>query len=835
VRKVLLLIALVCGFASVSRAQLPLPTSPSGVVQAPIDSNGWKNFQVTLSQNVTAFQFTGVPTPAQAQVSVIFTQNATGGFTVAYASYTSNGTTINISNGCTPTATANATTVCQFVFNAATSTWIGISGSSSAQNALGFPGPNPQMAAYTFYVNSGTVYARNNQTGAIDYSGADARLVVQNAITNVPCSTYFFKVGAYPISTVTLESSATLIKLSGSLYYGIAIPANAGSANQYCQFRFIGESAPYTDGFASQTSGVMFQATAAARTAAGAGNMIAYFWARPDTTNNVGNDVFVENIGFIGVDNQRGSECAFCFYEAGTVSYINVAALMAPGWGNPTAPTISAPVAGANGLIAFTTTKSSHNNWQVFDKTWAEGAYIGYDVESEHSTVFSASALLCNTAAEMGRITQGSVPTQILHPGSWNKFTDQENINGITLGPNMAAGGEFNIFSYDVEQLTTTAFARVNNLTETNVGYTSGLITYRVVNAGVGATNNPSLWSAGGTGFKMMQGNSPNTLWSAPAFDNFAGGNASTLNPGWVSCQVSACGFPANVLTVSSATATPTAGSASDVASQFAGQVFNNDQFSQAKVTAINAADAVGVFVRTPAGFTLRTGYKYAASTSGGLIPNRAIYKIVNNVATLLVQTAAASGVAVNDVMKLEAIGTTLNAYYCPAGVCPGTPDLTTTDSAITSGYPGITVASNVTGRTSLGNWVGGSLPTKNGTDSIYANAEFAPTYNTLTNCASSASPAVCGSAAGGSVVIPTGTTSSTLQVNSTAVTANSQILFYPDDSLGTRLGVTCNSTLATLAGGSFISARVSGTSFTITFNGSILTNGVCGSFLIFN
>lgn len=108
-------------------------------------------------------------------------------------------------------------------------------------------------------------------------------------------------------------------------------------------------------------------------------------------------------------------------------------------------------------------------------------------------------------------------------------------------------------------------------------------------------------------------------------------------------------------------------------------------------------------------------------------------------------------------------------------------------------------------------------------------------TLNTTTNCASAASPAVCGSAASGSVQIPTGTTSETLQVNTSAVTANSVIMFYPDDSLGTKLGVTCNSTLATLVGGSFISARAAGASFTITFNGTILTNGVCGNYTVVN
>lgn len=111
----------------------------------------------------------------------------------------------------------------------------------------------------------------------------------------------------------------------------------------------------------------------------------------------------------------------------------------------------------------------------------------------------------------------------------------------------------------------------------------------------------------------------------------------------------------------------------------------------------------------------------------------------------------------------------------------------------------------------------------------------YALNYGTATNCASAASPAVCGSSSAGSVLIPTGTTSSTLVVNTTDVTANSQIFFYVDDTLGTRLSTTCNSTLATLVGGSFISARSAGVSFTITFNGTIAGNGVCGSYFIVN
>lgn len=105
-------------------------------------------------------------------------------------------------------------------------------------------------------------------------------------------------------------------------------------------------------------------------------------------------------------------------------------------------------------------------------------------------------------------------------------------------------------------------------------------------------------------------------------------------------------------------------------------------------------------------------------------------------------------------------------------------------------------------------------------------------TYSTATNCASSASPAVCGSAAAGSIAVVAGT-NPTLVVNTTAVTANSQIIVTEDQSLGTRLGVTCNTTLPT--GAANISARTSGTSFTVNVVGVFTANPVCLSYLVMN
>ena len=101
--------------------------------------------------------------------------------------------------------------------------------------------------------------------------------------------------------------------------------------------------------------------------------------------------------------------------------------------------------------------------------------------------------------------------------------------------------------------------------------------------------------------------------------------------------------------------------------------------------------------------------------------------------------------------------------------------------------------------------------------------------FGSETNCSSSAGPAVCASAAAGSVVIPAAGTDVT--VNTTAVTANSQIFAIFDQSLGTKLGVTCNSTTAN----PHIGARVAGTSFTIHADVSPVTNPACFSYFVIN
>lgn len=107
--------------------------------------------------------------------------------------------------------------------------------------------------------------------------------------------------------------------------------------------------------------------------------------------------------------------------------------------------------------------------------------------------------------------------------------------------------------------------------------------------------------------------------------------------------------------------------------------------------------------------------------------------------------------------------------------------------------------------------------------------AAKAGTYQTAANCSSSAGPAVCAAAAAGSVAVAAA--ASTVVVNSTAVTANSQIFVVYDSSLGTKLGVTCNTTIPALYG---VTARTAATSFTLTATAPV-TNPACFSYFIIN
>ena len=657
----------------------------------------------------------------------------------------------------------------------------------------------------------------------IDFSGTDTAPVLNSAIAAraTSCGKFYFKDAHYPFSSVTQESTGGY----SNWFYEIAFPPNAGSSSQYCQWIFEGEQASYAAGTATQASGVIFQSTAAARTAAGAGHELVTFWARPDVTNNVGNDIFFKDIAVQAPDNQRGNECAFCLYEAGTVNYKNVMADIATAWGNPVSPAISPAVEGANRMIAFQTTKSSHKNWQSFEDTWAVGWGLCYDVESEHSTVLAATAALCNDAGVVGRVgTSGGAGfpanAPLIHPGIWHKFTDQENINGVTFGPAMGNGSYIEMRSYDMEILNSGAFARVHNLTETNAGYTSGQVTYSVTLAGVGAGNiSPaSLFNAGGgVNFSLFQGDAPINIPNPTTFDSFTHPNGP-CSPVWITIS-GTC-----IISSINATGSP---AGSSVYAIHQGQSFGKSQFSRVTLNGVNANGHAGPIVL---GNSAGTFYRYECGTAA--VRPRAIQYYLNNVfqSTLVANSSGCN--ANGDVLELDSVAIPGSSNVELIGYYNDFLDFIVVDGNIGSGSPGFnTNAITGTNAPGLTNWSGGSLPTKTGvsTDSIYSKGIIAPVYLTLGGpCAqNTVSPAACGSASNGAVVIPTTTTS--YVVNTLAVTPNSTVILTPRTYGGNLPGSpTC---VAPAAGYIGASAAGAGSGFTITLPST--TGTVCMQFEI--
>lgn len=110
----------------------------------------------------------------------------------------------------------------------------------------------------------------------------------------------------------------------------------------------------------------------------------------------------------------------------------------------------------------------------------------------------------------------------------------------------------------------------------------------------------------------------------------------------------------------------------------------------------------------------------------------------------------------------------------------------------------------------------------------FYGNVTAA-TEATEGQCFSSSAPAMCGGFIDGFVTIAAG--ASSVVVNTTAVTGNSEISLTFDMTQGTNLGVTCNTTPQQ----PYISARTAGTSFTIAVPSNFATNPGCIGFHIKN
>ena len=374
-------------------------------------------------------------------------------------------------------------------------------------------------AHYVLYEADGTIYAQNGSTGAIDYSGTDACLVVNQALRNAQssCGLILFKNGIYNCKSLIKETAPGYTNVN----YAFSIPPDTGAPGQQCEWHIEGESMTNGNGWENagsvQTNGVILKVTEDAINSVDPGELIAGFWQRPNTHGMQGNQDFFKDLTMRFPSNQRGNEIGFYPLVASTVDYENVLADFDIPYCS-----LKLPVAGTIGSIGITSTQSEQGNFQGFRNTAAVGWDTCYSLMSEHIEGGTLTAANCRYAGKVGDALNGN-KMLVLHPGRIDRFVDQETVNGLVFGSLMVQGSMFNIDNYDMETTTSSTysspptmcpnlhtFARSSNLSEMNPGFTAGVINYTHVQAWVGIVADPTgaLFTSGGDHFLVRQSTS---------------------------------------------------------------------------------------------------------------------------------------------------------------------------------------------------------------------------------------------------------------------------------------------------------------------------------------
>ena len=700
----------------------------------------------------------------------------------------------------------------------------------------------PNLAPIIFTSTGGTVYARNNSTGAIDSSGTDLRVVWDAVVALTPNGgRFYFKNGIYPCNSLDLESTGGF-----SNYYCIGIPGGIGSG-QYAEWFLEGESnSPQIDEFGTgvQTaSGVIFHLTPTAVSSVAAHSKIMIIWARPDTVLGVGAFIGEKNFDLRVPTNQRGCETASSLINGLAVDYDNVSADTDVAEASLVFPVEDGSCASwgatdSGGLVGLTTTGSVKES-QWMKRVSTIGYDVGLDVESEHTILEHAYGVRGNHGIDYG--VHGGT---ITHTSVWLSAGCGEVARCLTLGANLALGSALTVWSFDMEDACNSggacagaSYLPVYHAIETNVGNTNGIISFSSAFQGNQYLQDlPNLWDGGGgSNFLQIQATSAHNIQRTVASDTFARPNTTpttgALGPGWQTVD------PTHVysigLEIHSNTVTPPLTSNFDGTSVYGGQTVGNDQIAAVVIGAVDATGYVGPTVRQST--SAQTSYEYLCVH--GTTTQITKY-VAGSGATLINKTETC---AATDSMEIHVFGASpayLQTYH------NGKLDLVWSDSSspIASGGVGIDIYSPTTlGGDSASYWTGGTLPTINGINAESTFSAFFPTYNTNSNCAAvgtAASPSVasCGSAAAGQFSCATNATGATCTVNTTVVTANSEIFVLDSDTTvtGTRLGVTCNTSTAIDPTSRLLASSVAGTSFTINL-GTVTTNPACFSYYIIN
>ncbi len=578
--------------------------------------------------------------------------------------------------------------------------------------------PTTSGTSFSSYSPTGTTYvAVNNLTGAADFSGTDAGIVIRAAINAkvATCGEVDFKSGIYNINSLVQATTGGFIQ-----YNGIVIPPIV-TTNQYCQWKLHGEvNTPAIDQFTTPagTTGVIFNVTATAISSIGAGLEIFGLWAAPDIANGVGASVWADNFDVRFPTNQRGSETAINMTQALNVHFVNVTADTAVAQIN-----LMLPVAGTSGSYGITTTASAKEE-NLFEHVFAIGYDNCFDMQGEHIEVHNSFAIQCNHGWNIGvrGIAQGIVAPQV-----YVQAGCAETIRCLTLGANLQTGTLITMDSWTFEdQALGNTFSAVYHALETNTGGSYGLMSYDNSLEGGSTANGyftilPNPWDGGGgTNFTSISRGSARLL-SLPGSDTFTRLNYSNLGGPWIAGSLGG-----GHLSIISNAAAFTAAGAQQTVELYAGQNFNNDQFAQMTISTLDASASTNGEILINGLTTATTFYSYycsnAAATGSGIV------KVIAGVQTTLSSQTSQSGCAAGNTIAIRRLtlpngNVLLYAYkngILDTSFAPN--PVTESVSKLTGGFPGIQLTQDATSGIAVTNFVGGNQPTLNGTDTIYSN-----------------------------------------------------------------------------------------------------------------
>jgi hypothetical protein len=592
-----------------------------------------------------------------------------------------------------------------------------VSGAGSPTSAYTFFPSSSSTCALSNYSPSGTTYcALNNVTGAFDYSGTDAGIVINSAVAakGTVGGRFFFKNGVYNVNSLVTETVSTcgsnFLGLGIGASYAIGIPAASGFTTS-TEFIFEGEAKQVWQGEAGSasvnTQGVVINITATGVSSVTAGNLLNGFWSRPLATcvlqaSNSTNDVKYHNLVVRFPVNTRGNEIQFNAWFADAVEYINDIADFATAY--TTIASGSAPTVGTYNSIGMTTTVSSAGNYNHFQNTYVVGTNIAYDFQSEHITGITVTSIYNNIACEFGRSG-----TQVFHPSKIIHFVDQETGAGCIWGAQMQQGSITDV-DFDFEfgndaNWYSSARAKTAKLSEVNTGYGTGILRYQAVLANSGVLAEipaASLFTSGGQNFQSLEGTTSPNLAIIPAQDTFTHPNLGNVGAAWINTLIpNVCGFGIT----SNAATTGSAG-----ACLFAPQAASADSDVKATFPTI---DANGVAVILRGSTSVANQYNdFVCTTTTGMNIRKRIAGTFTNLAT------NATNCVAGDTLELKAVQANYFAYR------NGTLVMTVTDASLTSGVPGLTLGGAGDSAT---NFSGGALPLQDAFRSISSQPTTTP------------------------------------------------------------------------------------------------------------